>query len=193
MRNPIARFCKCLVVLLFSSYASAQVAVRGMLVDEITKAPIRGAGIINSDGGRGTLSNEEGEFELIVQKFPVTLIFSHVSYKKMQKEVVDKSYQKISLPLAIIELAEAQVGNPAIAIINAVVWKAQADSTATFYRKAFYQKTSQYRGNYTKIHESFMNVAWSTTGVVEWKPLNVRVAELEDQRYTPKYRTKKIG
>ncbi|MEG3978563.1 hypothetical protein QT970_28700, partial [Microcoleus sp. herbarium8] len=31
-----------------------------------------------------------------------------------------------------------------------------------------------------------MNVAWNTSGIIEWSPLSVRVAELDDQRYVYK-------
>jgi hypothetical protein len=161
----------------------AQERIQGKVLDEITKKPIRGASIINPTSKSGTLSNEEGEFELTIEAYPTELIFSHVSYQKMSKLVENNSFQKIELPVAVIELAEVQVGNPAVAILNAVIRKAEGDSSKIHYKKAFYQKTSQFKGKYTSIHESFMNVAWSTKGLEEWKPLSVRVAELNQRRY----------
>lgn len=174
----------CLLTIFISSLA--QNKVQGIIIDNTTKQPIKGVSITNDNNRTGTLTNEEGEFELTIEAYPTELIFSHVSYQKMSKLVENNSFQKIELPVAVIELAEVQVGNPAVAILNAVIRKAEGDSSKIHYKKAYYQKTSKFNGKYTKLHEGFMNTAWKTTGLKEWKPLSFRMAELENQSYRHK-------
>ena len=157
--------------------------LKGRVVDETTQQPIVGVGVQVIGTSQGTITNTEGEFALNVTQWPVEVVFSHVSYQKMKKTIAENAFQRISLPIAVIQLGEATAGNPAVAILNAVVQKAVRDSNDVFHYQTYYQKISRTGTKFTRIHEAFMNIAWKTTGISQWQPLQARMAELEDQTY----------
>jgi len=157
--------------------------LKGRVVDETTQQPIVGVGVQVMGSSQGTITNTEGEFALNVTQWPVEVVFSHVSYQKMKKTITENAFQRISLPIAVIQLGEATAGNPAVAILNAVVQKAVRDSNEVFHYQTYYQKVSRTGSKFTRIHEAFLNMAWKTTGVTQWQPLQARMAELEESRY----------
>jgi hypothetical protein len=152
-------------------------------VDEATQQPIVGVGVQVVGSSQGTITNTDGEFALTITQWPIEVVFSHVSYQKRKKTITENAFQRISLPVAVIQLGEATAGNPAVAILNAVVQKAVRDSNDVFHYQTYYQKVSRTGSKFTRIHEAFMNIAWKTTGITQWQPLQARMAELEDSRY----------
>ncbi len=157
--------------------------LKGRVVDETTQQPVVGVGVQVVGSSQGTITNTEGEFALTITQWPVEVVFSHVSYQKMKKTITENAFQRISLPVAVIQLPEATAGNPAVAILNAVVQKAVRDSNEVFHYQTYYQKVSRTGSKFTRIHEAFMNIAWKTTGITQWQSLQARMAELEDQPY----------
>jgi len=157
--------------------------LKGRVVDETTQQPIVGVGVQVVGSSQGTITNTDGEFALTITQWPVEVVFSHVSYQKMKKTIAENAFQRISLPVAVIQLGEATAGNPAVAILNAVVQKAIRDSNDVFHYQTYYQKVSRTGSKFTRIHEAFMNIAWKTTGVTQWQPLQARMAELEESRF----------
>lgn len=157
--------------------------LKGRVVDETTQQPIVGVGVQVMGSSLGTITNTDGEFAMNVTQWPVEVVFSHVSYQRMKKTIVENAFQRISLPIAVIQLGEATAGNPAVAILNAVVQKAVRDSNEVFHYQTYYQKISRTGSKFTRIHEAFLNIAWKTTGVTQWQPLQARMAELEESRY----------
>lgn len=171
--------------ILFSFIDSfSQQQITGIIIDSLSKQPISGVGVIEINSKNGTITNENGEFQITVEKLPVILNFSHVSYQQKQKKVNTTDFQEIQLPIAIIKLAEVKTGNPAISIINNTIRKALNDTLKRHYFKAFYQKVSSFNGKYTKLQEMFLNVSWGQFGVDKWQPTNVRYAQMEVQKYT---------
>ncbi|MFN4084869.1 MAG: carboxypeptidase-like regulatory domain-containing protein [Spirosomataceae bacterium] len=170
------------VLCILSNTLFAQ-TLKGRVVDESTQQPIVGVGVQVMGSSQGTITNTDGEFALNVTQWPVEVVFSHVSYQKMKKTISENAFQRISLPIAVIQLGEATAGNPAVAILNAVVQKAVRDSNEVFHYQTYYQKVSRTGTKFTRIHEAFLNIAWKTTGVTQWQPLQARMAELEESRY----------
>lgn len=73
----------------FSGYAQGNdVKIEGKVLDEKTQEPIVGA-IISLVGAKGTgkLSNEDGNFSLIVKSLPVSISINYVGYKQPEIEV----------------------------------------------------------------------------------------------------------
>ncbi|UTA66785.1 carboxypeptidase-like regulatory domain-containing protein [Emticicia sp. 21SJ11W-3] len=160
----------------------SQQQITGVIIDSLSKQPISGAGVLEATSKNGTITNENGEFKITVEKLPATLKFSHVSYQQKQKEVNNTDFLEIQLPVAIIQLAEVKTGNPAISIINNTIRKALGDTLKRHYFKAFYQKVSTFNGKYTKLQEMFLNASWGQFGVDKWQPTNVRYAQMEIQK-----------
>ena len=90
--------------------------------------------------GNGTITNEEGEFRIVLENIPGKLLISHVTYKKRILEVRKSDFIKVNLPIAAIQLPEFQTGNPAVAILNAVIRKAVSDSANKHITRHFIRK-----------------------------------------------------
>jgi len=172
-----------LMGLLISFNALSQQRIAGIILDSLTNEPVPGVSIVEQNAKAYSISNEDGEFEILVSNSSSTIVFSHVSYNKKQIKVGSDEYINIKLSLAIIQLPEVRSGNPAIHLLNAVVNKALLDTNQRTFHKAFYQRVSEQNGKYTKLQEMFMNVSWSQFGVEKWQPLNARFAQIDAQGY----------
>lgn len=171
------------LLFIYSITSKAQTQISGLILDSLTQKPIVGVSISDVKTGNGTVTNEEGQFQIFLDNMPGKLMISHVSYTKRILEITNRDFLKVNLPITTIQLPEFQTGNPAIAILNAVIRKSLSDTANKHYYKAFYQKVSYFNGKYTKFQQMFMNVSWSQLGVERWQPTNVRYAQLNDQRH----------
>ena len=163
--------------LILSINCCGQITISGKILDSKSSPPLVGASIHIENSDTKTISND-GEFEIKLSMLPAIIIISHVGYKKVRIPVNSSEYLKISLLQEPIELAEVRVGNPAIAILNAVVEKARLIETEKNYFKAFYRRISANNGSINRIQEIFMNVSWGVKGVIEWQPTNIRYAKV---------------
>ncbi len=68
-----------LVILLLE--ANAQNIISGKVLDYITEEPIASVNITLIDSNQGTSSNTTGEFEIIIERIPCTLEFTHIGYE----------------------------------------------------------------------------------------------------------------
>jgi hypothetical protein len=173
------------LLFIFSLTSNAQTQISGLILDSLTQKPIVGVSVSDSRTGKGTITNEEGQFQIVLDNMPVKLLVSHVAYNKRILEVRNSNFLKVNLPISAIHLPEFQTGNPAIAILNAVIRKAVSDSANKHFYKAFNQKVSYFNGKYTKFQQLFTNVSWSQMGVERWQPLNIRYGQLARQRHFP--------
>jgi len=182
-KKKVSLFIITILILLSFIDSFCQQQITGVIIDSHSKQPISGVGVIEVASKNGTITNENGEFQITVEKLPVKLIFSHVSYQQKQKEVSNTNFQQIELPVAIIQLAEVKIGNPAISILNNTIRKSLRDTLTRHYFKAFYQKVSSFSGKYTKLQEMFLNASWGQFGIDKWQPTNVRYAQMDIQKF----------
>jgi CarboxypepD_reg-like domain len=166
-------------LLLHDSTCLGQTIITGKVIDSSNKDFLIGTSVQVEKSNFKTISNEEGDFELNISQLPVTLIFSHVGYKKEKIVIVKAIENIISLTQEPVELAEVQVGNPAIAILNAIVQKTYSSTSAKKYYKTFYRRISANDGDINRVQEMFANVTWNIKeGISEWQPINIRYAEV---------------
>lgn len=183
-------FCKliklifCLIILNFNSFS--QNNIFGKIIDKQTKLPIIGASIRLNQSLIGTISNENGEFQILSNNPTNQIKVTHIAYQSLIIDINTQSHLEIFLNEAIITLPEVNVGNPSINLINLVIKKAIENKNNTDYYKSFYQKTSQINGKYNKIHEMFFEMSWNSAGVQSWMPLKSRYAEKNQQKYVYK-------
>lgn len=72
-----------LLLLVFPAFIFAQQnQIKGRISDEKTKEPLIGASLVLSDKKSGTVSDQNGNFTLTVQSFPVKLIINYLGYKQ---------------------------------------------------------------------------------------------------------------
>lgn len=178
-----SHFIKLLLLLfVFTQKSYSQNLVSGVILDSLTQIPIAGVSVSDINSRNGTISNADGEFQILTNSLPIKLLLSHLTYKKKTVIANKTGDLRINLSVAAIHLPEFQTGNPAIAILNSVRRKALNDTTERQYYNAFYQKVSYLNGNYTKFQQMFLNVSCSSLGVERWQPTNVRNAMLNHQK-----------
>ncbi|HEC44506.1 MAG TPA: TonB-dependent receptor [Bacteroides sp.] len=78
---------------------SAQVTVRGVIIDDETGEKLVGATIVLKETSIGTVTNTDGEFELTVQEsLPITVVISYVGYVS-QELYIDSPSQEFNISL----------------------------------------------------------------------------------------------
>jgi hypothetical protein len=172
-----------MLVFLVSVQIQAQTIISGVILDSLTHQPIPDLSIIYLQNGKGTITNENGEFEISVSSLPTNILFSHVSYKKVVKSVINKDLGEIFLSLATINLPEIKTGNPALTLLNAAINKALSDTINKYPCRAFYQKISKEGNNPTTIHEIFFEGLWNQFGITKWNPINARYANKDNSSF----------
>ncbi|WP_367915681.1 carboxypeptidase-like regulatory domain-containing protein [Leadbetterella sp. DM7] len=173
----------CLLISMLSTQVLGQYILKGVILDSLNNSPIIGVTINEESKKSGTISNEDGEFEFIVNQLPARLVFSHVSYKKITLEVRTDEYIKVITSPAVIQLPEFRTGDPTLNYIRRAIDKLLEDTSSVRYFKAFYQDIVQSNENYKLLNEILMNVSWNAFGVQKWQPYNMRYAMADRQSY----------
>ena len=183
LSNKLTTFILILIINICVFDGFGQNIITGSLIDSVSKQPIVGVNIFEESSKYSTISNEDGEFQINVKSLPVKLIFSHVSYNRVVKIIINTDFQVYPLSVAVIQLPEARSGNPVNSILNAVLRKALSDTTKRHFFKGFYQKVYSLNGRYSQLHELFLNMSWGQFGVDKWQPVNSRYAYMDIQQY----------
>lgn len=90
----------CVWVFIFNSYGQqAEIEIRGSVVDITTNAPLVNVNIKLKDKNLGAITNDLGQFYLISNKLPVTLVFSYVGYGNQEYSIEFEPLQPISIKL----------------------------------------------------------------------------------------------
>ncbi|MDZ7808698.1 MAG: DUF5686 family protein [Gracilimonas sp.] len=112
------------VILLSLTSLSAQHKIEGRIADAETGEPLPAAHIVIKDTYRGTISNQDGEFSLIVNELPVILIARFIGFEN-QEILVSSSDSPVDFLLrpSIADMGEITVSgeDPAIAIMREVI------------------------------------------------------------------------
>lgn len=98
-----------LIVLFFSlSTIIGQTTVKGKIVDALTGEPLIGANILESGQElNGTITDFDGDFELMISKFPAVLRASYIGYEDLEIEIANASQNlmvKLSESAELIDL-----------------------------------------------------------------------------------------
>ncbi len=110
--------------LLIALSGYSQHTISGVISDEKTHNHLAGVTILNTNTGKGVVSNEVGEFSMILTDFPVLLSFRHIGYFEDSLQILDKKqYQEyyegktITLVLRInpFQFDEVVVSTPGLA------------------------------------------------------------------------------
>ena len=100
MHYSIGQFILLAAFMLGASFSTfAQVTVRGVIIDVVTRERLAGATVVLDEYPTGTATNVDGEFELTIHEtLPFTLIISYIGYFS-QDLVVDSPGQVINISL----------------------------------------------------------------------------------------------
>lgn len=154
-----------LILGLGASSAWAQQKVSGKIVDAETGEPLPAAHIIIKDTYKGTISNQDGEFSLSVQEFPVTVVVRFLGFESQEKTVNANSGPiDFILKPSVAEMGEIVVTgeDPATAIMKEVirrkkVWRA---NLKTYKAEAYTRQQLRNDTTIISITESISEAYW---------------------------------
>jgi hypothetical protein len=128
-----------------------------------------------------TVTNENGEFVIKVEKLPAKFRFSHVSYRILETIIDNENQVNIKLSPAAISLAEIVIRpDEGKNLLRSALFKAKEHINTPFYANAFYRQLTSTNNQATEIHELFYDLNWSIKYVQGWVAKQSRFAELND-------------
>lgn len=164
----------CFLIICCASEVCAQQIISGRITDAETGKPVAYS-TVAAPASVQTLSNETGEFDLILTALPVTLQISHLGYQS-KTLTIEKQSSPVNILLTpkTFELPEARVGNPALAIIQEATKKAMENYKKTFPAKAFLRQTAYQAGKPAYLQEIWFDASWTAYGLIKWNPTESR-------------------
>lgn len=152
----------------------SQVKIKGQVINSEDSSPISFA-TIQAGTNQKTISNENGEFELNISSFPVTIKVTHTSFQGIQIEKVDAStILAIKLKPVTLTLNEIVVGNYALTLMKNALNKAKETYKESHYAKAFLRQIAYENDKPTYLNEIYFNADWRNYGLIKWKPTQTR-------------------
>ncbi len=128
------------------------------LKDIVTKAPIANANIYLKNSTIGTISNEEGAFQITTDKLS-ELDFSHLEYKKFSvkvKEIFDSKI--IFLEPNTIELEEIIVSNvPTNVLIQSLIKSSKSKLNKPIILETYYREFVSINDKFTKFTDGLID------------------------------------
>jgi hypothetical protein len=163
-----------LLFLLVSISLFAQQKLNGTITDQTTGLPVAFA-TVQAKGAPSVLSNQSGDFEILVPALPATVTISHINFQAITlKSVKAEDMLKISMVQKILNLKEVTVGNPAIAIMQAASDKGMKNAAKAHYGKAFLRQIAYDTDKPVYMNEMFFDAEWKAYGLLKWHPSQAR-------------------
>jgi hypothetical protein len=154
-----------LSVSLFGQVCLAQTQIQGIITDAETGEPLPSAHIIIKNTYQGTISNQDGEFNLNVPSVPVTLVARFIGFES-QEIIVHSAEEKIHFKMkpSVAELGEILVTgeDPAIEIMREVIRKKQIwrKNLETYKAEAYSRQQLNNDTAIVMISESVSTAFW---------------------------------
>ena len=166
--NPRQRTPLLLLLLLLISTPDllALTAIHGTVTDAQTGLPLSPATIQIQGTYHATITNDQGQFQLKVNTFPVTVLFSHIGYASHRISLTDTSGSEHHIRLAPIayELEERVVTsrNTAEDIMRRVIQRKQTwwPALKTLKVEAYTRFTTRNDTGIVSITESLSDAHW---------------------------------
>ena len=99
-----------LLSLLFTLSATAQIQIKGIIIDGLSNETLIGANVIITKSGKGTSTNFNGQYSLIYKgDLPTTLSISYLGYKTLEIEITTNNPKPIKLFADSKNLKEVKV------------------------------------------------------------------------------------
>ena len=145
--------------------ALAQRQVTGKIVDAETGEPLPAAHVIIKDTYKGTISNQDGEFSIIVPEFPVILVARFIGFESQEKTLQSNAAPvDFVMKPSVASMGEIVVTgeDPAIAIMREVIkrkkiWRANLN---TYSAEAYTRQQVRNDTSIISISESISVAYW---------------------------------
>ncbi len=160
------------IVFIFFARPLLAQTIKGKIIDGHSNVGIAYATIQDGDGHK-TISNENGEFELLLKSLPSDLYISHINYQSVKITATDKDLM-VSLKGVVQNLNEVVIGNYALSIMKNAYNKAKSNVEESFYAKAFLRQIAYEADRPSYLNEIFLNADWKSYGLLKWAPTESR-------------------
>jgi hypothetical protein len=176
-------------IVLFPFSTDQTIKIKGKVINQLDGSPIPFANISLTETNKGTSSNEEGEFEIVLSGFPSELLISHLAHEKKLVYVYDDQDELIiELTPAPKELKEVTIRsrgnkNAYYQLLNRAYDKLAKIQNSHQYGKAFYRQKSSREDRHTEIFEIFYDIKYSAVGIEDWAVQEGRYAFQQDKDY----------
>ena len=146
--------------------AQAQVLVRGVVRDAATGVTLAAAHVVVEGTEQGTITNREGQFEIVVARLPVTLRVRYIGYQTQRVTLGpdDPRFLEIDLEPAVYELEEIFVAGEDFAanVMRKVIegkqlWRNHLDS---YQARGFTRITLENDARVALISEAVFDSHW---------------------------------
>jgi hypothetical protein len=160
--------------------AFAQVTVKGVIRNG--PKPIGYATIGIKGTTRSAMSNEHGEFTIIVTRLPQTVIVSAIGFE-VEEFNIQSTFVTIELKPKVYEIKEVSVkSDAAYRMFDKAYKRLLKPGYIAFNGKVFYRLITQNDTVYTEFMEGFYNVQANPTGFNYWRLKHGRYAIVDDYR-----------
>ncbi len=147
------------------------ITLNGLVTEAESGTSIPFVNILLKDVGRGTVTNELGAFELKVSELPVSLVISHVGYKRQEIEILDANVE-IEIRLEFAELQGVEVvakrTNKIYPLIAKAMQRTKEQMEQDRFGRAFYRQISKNDSIYSELYEIFYDTKFSANGISDW-------------------------
>ena len=169
------------LLVLFAHVASAQILIRGKIVDSSTKEPLSYARVVLPEENIVTASNNDGYFEIKSGKSKAVLQISYLGYDTKSIELtVDEAAkdQMIYLTPKRFNLNEFVIRPEKLEnLIKAIYDKYRNRKDQIYLADAFYRDYATVDNIPVNVSEIFYKVSLNISGIGEWNFMQGRTAE----------------
>jgi hypothetical protein len=167
-----------LIGLLMSNILLCQ-KISGKLIDSNTQEPISFAHIYSEDPKLGTISNDKGEFNLMIAEGNdgIRLVISHIGYKGIKLAVKQDTSFTLQMIPDVVTLEEFTIDASAKDLARTIFEDLKSSQMEKKFGKAFYRQLSMKDTFATEWVEAFYDISYSTAGLNELAIDQARVAE----------------
>jgi len=167
-----------LLIYFYHQIGFSQVILDGIIRDSNTKDVIPYSNVYLVSGRISTMSNENGEFSLTIDKFPVKLVISNIAYLKDTVEVLNSIRLAISLKPAIRNLQEVVISNIGYKLIDNALVKIENNKKNISYANGFYRQLIFNGAINTQYQEVFYALKLSAKKIEGIKINHARFAKI---------------
>lgn len=154
--------------------------ITGIVIDKETGKTIPFCNIALVNTYNGTATNEQGAFSIVVDSFPIKIIFSHINYEKTTVTVSKAEDILVELKPLVKELQEVVLLSSgrdeyAIELAKKAFQKINKNKKVK-YGKALYRQKTKNGERYVELAEIIYDIRYNEDGIEDWEILEGRYA-----------------
>jgi len=164
MKYPVFLFLLLQIIFSYSTYA--QIVVTGIIKDKESNEPLPAANIQIEGTYRGTISNDDGKFQIELLDLPSYILISYIGYKSQKIEISQKPNRVLEVYLTPIPLEGKPLlvvaEDPALEIMREVIRRKQIwrKELRTFKSDAYSRVVLENDSGIVSIAESISETFW---------------------------------